>query len=71
MDGWKTLRTDRFRYVVEVDGRESLFDLEQDPAAYHDLSAEPAFAETLAELRRQTLIRLLERERPLPRVWPY
>ena len=71
MDGWKTLRTDRFRYVVEVDGRESLFDLEQDPAAYHDLAAEPAFSETLADLRRQTLIRLLERERPMPRVWPY
>jgi len=71
MDGWKTLRTDRFRYVVEANGSESLFDLDQDPNGYHNLAADSAFAETLAGLRRQTLVRLLERERPMPRVWPY
>jgi arylsulfatase A-like enzyme len=71
MDGWKTLRTDRYRYVVEANGRESLFDLQQDPQGYHDRAGEPAFAELLADLRHQTLVRLLERERPIPRVWPY
>jgi arylsulfatase A-like enzyme len=71
MNGWKTLRTDRYRYVIEADGRESLFDLEQDPNGYHDRAGEPALGEKLADLRRQTLVRLLERERPIPRVWPY
>jgi arylsulfatase A-like enzyme len=71
MNGWKTLRTDRYRYVIEADGRESLFDLDQDPLAYHDHADDPACAELLAELRQQMLIRLLERERPLPRAWAY
>jgi arylsulfatase A-like enzyme len=71
MEGWKTLRTDRYRYVIEADGSESLFDLEQDPSGYHNRASDPAFAETLADLRQQMLVRLLERERPIPRVWPY
>lgn len=71
MDGWKTLRTDRFRYVVESDGSEMLFDLTEDPAAYADVSAEASYTTALGEARRELLCRLLERERPLPRVWPY
>jgi arylsulfatase A-like enzyme len=71
MDGWKTLRTGRYRYVIEADGRESLFDLDHDPNGYQDRAGEPAYADTLAGLRQQMLVRLLERERPLPRVWPY
>jgi len=71
MEGWKTVRTDRFRYVVEADGRESLYDLVEDPNAYHDLAGDPDYGSTLAEARHELLARLLERERPLPRVWPY
>jgi arylsulfatase A-like enzyme len=71
MDGWKTLRTDRYRYVVEADGSEFLFDLEQDPNGYHNRAGEPTFADMLAGLRQQMLVRLLERERPIPRVWSY
>jgi arylsulfatase A-like enzyme len=71
MDGWKTLRTDRYRYVVEADGSESLFDLAQDPGGYDDRADDPELAPLLADLRQQMLVRLLDRERPLPRVWPY
>ncbi|UCC62106.1 MAG: sulfatase-like hydrolase/transferase [Anaerolineae bacterium] len=71
MAGWKTVRTDRFRYVTEADGRESLYDLSNDPGAYYNVAGDPDYASTLAEMRHELLRRLLERERPLPRVWPY
>jgi arylsulfatase A-like enzyme len=71
MESWKTVRTDRFRYVAEANGRESLYDLDNDPGAYHNVAGDPDYAPTLAEARHELLTRLLERERPLPRVWPY
>jgi arylsulfatase A-like enzyme len=71
MDGWKTLRLDGMRYVVHEDGREMLYDLEQDPGAYHDVAGEAAYASALNQARREMLQRLLERERPIPRIWPY
>ncbi len=69
--GWKNLRTARYRYVVEAGGKEVLFDLAADPGEYADLAGDPAHAGILAELRGRLLQRLIERERPLPRVWPY
>lgn len=71
MHGWKTLRTDKLRYVVEADGAEMLFDLDVDPHGYVDVSAEEAYAGALAEVRHRLLQRLLDRERPRPRLWPY
>jgi len=71
MDGWKTLRTDRYRYVVHADGREMLYDLETDPQAYRDIAADPAAASILYEMRLEMVRRLLERERPIPRQWAY
>jgi arylsulfatase A-like enzyme len=71
MTGWKTLRTEGFRYVVEADGRETLFDLSSDPGRYHDVSGDLSYVSTLAELRHELLRRLIERERPIPRIWPY
>ena len=69
--GWKTLRTAGFRYVVHADGRELLFDLTQDPAAYHDVAGEARCQATLAEHRHLLLRRIIAMERPLPRVWSY
>ena len=71
MTGWKTLRIEGFRYVVEASGRESLYDLARDPVGYHDVASEPAYAAVLAEVRHELLRRLIERERPIPRTWPY
>ncbi len=69
--GWKSLRTEQHRYVVHADGREHLYDLAAAWGDYRDVAGEPAYASELAEHRRLLLQRLLEMERPLPRVWPY
>jgi arylsulfatase A-like enzyme len=69
--GWKTLRTEGYRYLIHTDGRECLWELKRDPGEYHDISADPAYATILAEHRRLLLQRLLELERPLPRTWTY
>jgi arylsulfatase A-like enzyme len=69
--GWKSLRTDRFRYIAEGDGGESLFDLEAPFGEYHDVAHEPGYADALADMRRRMVNRLIEMERPSPRTWAY
>jgi hypothetical protein len=69
--GWKSLRLGSARYVVEAGGREALYDLSRDPDAYQDVADDPAYGGTLARARHELLKRLLVRERPGPRVWPY
>ena len=69
--GWKNLRTAHFRYLVHADGRERLWNLEDDPHEYHDIAAEPAYREVLAEHRKLLLEKLLSLERPPGRTWPY
>ena len=71
MAGWKTLRAEGFRYLTEASGKESLYDLTEDPEGYHNVIDNPAYASVLAEMRRELIRRLIERERPLPRVWAY
>jgi arylsulfatase A-like enzyme len=71
MEGWKTLRTERYRYVIDADGHEQLYDLRNDPAAYTDVAEDSAHRDELAGARHELLTRLIERERPLPRVWAY
>jgi hypothetical protein len=48
-----------------------LYDLARDPSGYRNLAEDRAYAPLLAEMRHALLTRLLERERPIPRVWPY
>lgn len=69
--GWKNLRTERFRYVIEADGQERLFDLQCDPKEYDDVAGEQEYAADLAEMRRRLIQRLIEIERPLARTWTY
>lgn len=69
--GWKTLRTPQFRYRIETDGSEALFDLANDPGEYHDVAGDPTYAAPLAAMRRRLLQRLLARERPRERTWTY
>ena len=70
-NGWKTLRTDRYRYLVHADGSEKLWDLENDPRGYDDVADAPGYEAVLAEQRRLLLARLLRAERPLARTWVY
>ena len=69
--GWKTLRTRQYRYLIQADGCEMLWDLATDPAEYQEVSTEPAYNSVLAEHRRLLAQRLVEMERPLPRTWTY
>jgi len=70
-EGWKTVRTETMRYLIEADGHESLFDLEADPDAYRDLAADSRYAVSLAQIRHHLLTRLLKQEHPRPREWAY
>jgi len=70
-DGWRCLRTDRFRYLAETDGSERLWDLEREPSGDTDVHDDPAYADDLARMRRELIGRMLDAERPLPRTWPY
>lgn len=69
--GWKSIRTDEYRYLIEDNGCERLWHLPGDPGEYHDVATDPAHAAALVEHRHLLLQRLIQRERPLPRIWPY
>lgn len=69
--GWKTLRTERFRYLIHSDGREMLWDLEHDPGGYRNVATDQDYIEILTEHRHLLLQRVLQAEHPLPRQWPY
>lgn len=70
-DGWKSLRTTGFRYLLHANGTEMLWNLETDPGEHYDVARDPRYAEALAEHRHAMLVRLLNNERPLARTWPY
>ncbi len=69
--GWKTLRTATHRYLIHADGRESLWDLAQDPREYRNVAGDERYSAVLADHRHMLLQRLLDMERPLPRTWVY
>ncbi|OLV18490.1 sulfatase family protein [Deinococcus marmoris] len=67
--GWKNLRTPAARYLIHENGTEALWDLQNDPHEYFDVAAEQP--ELVAQHRKLLLEKLLEIERPLPRIWAY
>ena len=71
MHGWKTLRTQDHRYVLNRDGSEQLYYLPDDRQAYYDLNVDGAQEALCGQLRHQLLLHQLQSERPQPRVWPY
>ena len=71
MRGWKTLRTAQYRYLINDDGSEELYDLARDPGAYLDLSADEDHSPVLGTMRHRLLMHQLRAERPLPRHWTY
>ena len=69
--GWKSLRTERSRYVLHADGAENLYDLSAEWGDYRDVAADPAYTADLAAARHELGRKLLAAERPQPRAWPY
>lgn len=69
--GWKSLRSERYRYICREDGRELLFDLNRDPGEYTNCAADAGYSGALADIRRQLVLRLLRAERPRERAWSY
>ncbi len=45
--GWRNIRTSRYRYLCEADGREALYDLDCDPMQYRNVATDPAYADAL------------------------
>jgi arylsulfatase A-like enzyme len=69
--GWKNIRTERYRYLLENDGREALFDLQHDPMQYANVAGQPDYGEVLNHMRKAMLTRVLQIEQPREAVWPY
>ena len=57
-DGWRSVRTPRYRYLIHADGTECLWDLDRDPSGHVDVAADAAHTDALAEHRRLLLQRL-------------
>jgi arylsulfatase A-like enzyme len=54
LDEFRAVRTPRWKWIaLEKEGREQLFDLEHDPHEMRNLSTEPAYAATVAEMKRR------------------
>ncbi|MCB0133141.1 MAG: sulfatase-like hydrolase/transferase [Caldilineaceae bacterium] len=69
--GWKSLRSDAFRYIIHADGRELLYALDEPWGEARNVAPDPAYATTLADMRRRLLQRMVAMEQPLTRTWPY
>jgi arylsulfatase A-like enzyme len=69
--GWKSIRTQTYRYLCEANGREILYSLEEDPLEYTDVSERREHSEALNGLRKQLLVATIKNEAPLQRIWPY
>ena len=61
-NGWKTLRTAQHRYLIHQNGEEML---------WNELGDVVQDDKLLAEHRHLLLQRVLDAERPHPRIWPY
>ncbi len=68
---WAMLRTQDYMYAMHTQGREVLFDLQNDPGEHHDIAKEPNAATALSEMRELTLRRSLEARPQLPRQAAY
>lgn len=69
--GWKTLRSDKFKYVVNDNGKEMFFDLQNDPFEYKDLVNAENFQKLISEFRKLLLMRILRIEYSKKRDWIY
>jgi arylsulfatase A-like enzyme len=69
--GWKNLRTKSHRYLCEANGSESLYDLERDPMQYHNVVDHQDYQEIVQDMRKRLLVKMLQVEQPLKKIWTY
>ena len=68
---WRSLRDDRYRYILLHDGTERLFDCDAEFGEYRDVAADEAYREILLTKRHEMATRLLNVVTPEPRTWCY
>jgi arylsulfatase len=56
-NSWKAIRTDRYKYCINQNGWELLYDLHEDPYEQHNVVEEPAYINALHAVRLELLQR--------------
>ncbi len=65
----RSIRTARWRYVWNLTDVDELYDHDADPGELRNLAADPAYAGTLQELRRQLYDKLIACDDPFAKGW--
>ncbi|MCG8539458.1 MAG: sulfatase-like hydrolase/transferase [Clostridia bacterium] len=53
-----TIRTDKYKYYLDTDGNEFLFDLENDSNEFYNLAQKEKYKEIVSDMRKSMIIRL-------------
>lgn len=69
--GWRSLRTEDFRYVLRADGLEELYEMSTDPGCYESLTGRSGYEVTLSFHRLALAQRMLAATHDRGRTWPY
>ncbi|MEE4195243.1 MAG: sulfatase-like hydrolase/transferase [Anaerolineae bacterium] len=64
---WKAIRTERYKYCVNQDGQELLYDHQIDPYEQKNVVSDPTYAAALLEVRQEMLKRWFTVESQYPR----
>ena len=68
-DGWRSVRSPEYRYLVHTDGAENLWHVADDPTNEEEVTERRD--EIIAEHRAILIHHMLTTEQPLPRTWAY
>ncbi|MCL2832465.1 MAG: sulfatase-like hydrolase/transferase [Treponema sp.] len=71
MEGWRSLRSDKYRYVAGPDNAEMLFDLNSDPYEYENVARSASYRDALHEMRGLLIRRMIRIEHSMERSWVY
>lgn len=69
--GFKSLRIEGYRYVIQSNGSELLFDLSNDPYEYYNVALDKKYINILGTCRKKLLVKLLNIEQPVKRDYTY
>ena len=64
---WKAIRTQQYKYCVNQDGEELLYDHIKDPYEQHNVVHDPGYEDALATVRHEMLMRWFTIENQYPR----